>query len=86
MRPRAINERVGVSARAETALPSGQRLLAFDGLKPGEDFSPSPGNPGEGRGEGDFERRTPLVLEITLILAFSRRTGRRDRRTLALLA
>jgi hypothetical protein len=29
-------------------------------------------------GEGDFERREPFVPEITLILTFSRRTGRRD--------
>ena len=41
------------------------------------------GAPGEGRGEGDFERPTPLVLEITLILAFSRGTGRRDQKPLA---
>ena len=39
--------------------------------------TPSPGTPGEGWGEGDLERRMPLVLEITLILAFSRTTGRR---------
>jgi hypothetical protein len=45
----------------------------------GAGFSPSPGNPGEGRGEGDFECRKPLVLEITLIPAFSRTTGRKDR-------
>jgi TolA-binding protein len=38
--------------------------------------SPSPGTPGEGRGEGDFERRTPLVLEITLTPTLSRSTGR----------
>ena len=45
--------------------------------------APSPGTPGEGWGEGDLERRVPLVLEITLILSFSRSTGRRDQRPFA---
>jgi tRNA-dihydrouridine synthase B len=30
---------------------------------PRAELSPSPGTPGEGRGEGDLERRRPLVLE-----------------------
>jgi hypothetical protein len=63
-----------------------RRLLLFARLKPGADFSPSPGTPGEGRGEGDFERRTPVVLEISLILTFSRSTGRRDRKKIRTLA
>ena len=42
-------------------------------------LTPSPGTPGEGWGEGDFERRAHQALEITLILTFSRRTGRRDK-------
>src|SRR5688500_7693129 len=42
--------------------------------------SPSPGTPGEGRGEGGSGRRVTQALEITLILTFSRRTGRRDQR------
>jgi hypothetical protein len=33
---------------------------------------------GEGRGEGDLERRKILDERITLILTFSRPTGRRD--------
>jgi len=40
--------------------------------------APSPRTLGEGRREGDLERRQPLVLEITLILTFSQTTGRRD--------
>ena len=38
--------------------------------------SPSPGTPGEGGGEGDLERRKPLVFEITLTPTLSRSTGR----------
>jgi len=34
-------------------------------------LAPSPGTPGEDWGEGDFERRKHLVLEITLILPSS---------------
>jgi Tol biopolymer transport system component len=38
--------------------------------------TPSPGTPGEGRGEGDLECRGPLVLEITRTPTLSRGTGR----------
>jgi hypothetical protein len=41
------------------------------------------GTPGEGWGEGDLKHRASLVLKITLILAFSRTTGRRDQTSLA---
>jgi hypothetical protein len=38
--------------------------------------TPSPGTPGEGWGEGDLERRAPLVLEISLTPSRSRSSGR----------
>jgi hypothetical protein len=38
--------------------------------------TPSPGTPGEGWGEGDFEHQRPATLKITLTPALSRSTGR----------
>jgi len=38
--------------------------------------TPSPGTPGEGRGEGVFRHLASLVLEITLTPTLSRSTGR----------
>ncbi len=47
----------------------------------GSGFStPSPGTPGEGRGEGDFEHQQRSTLEITLTPALSRSTGRGGKR------
>ena len=37
---------------------------------------PSPGTPGEGQGEGDFEYGRQQTFEITLTPALSRRTER----------
>ncbi len=39
-------------------------------------FTPSPGNPGEGWGDGDFENQRRPTFEITLTPALSRITGR----------
>jgi hypothetical protein len=39
-------------------------------------ITPSPGTPGEGRGEGDLERRGQTVLEEALTPTLSRSTGR----------
>src|SRR5204863_80056 len=60
---------VSMDAPTSRRLPSGQSHVAF---------APSPGTPGEGWGEGDFECRCPFVLDITLTLTLSRRTGRGD--------
>jgi len=50
-------------------------------------LAPSPGTPGEGGGEGDSGNVERLsTIRITLILTFSRRTGRRDQKGRAILA
>src|SRR5688500_9646 len=67
-----LTDRVGVHGRMQSIAHIGRR-----GQSP---LAPSPGTPGEGWGEGDFRTSSDFrTVEITLILTFSRRTGRRDR-------
>ncbi len=53
--------------------PTPRRAYAGEGtIRATAFFSPSPGNPGEGWGEGLSERRERSAIEEALILTFSR--------------
>jgi len=56
-------------------------LFARMMLRSGDGRTPSPGTPGEGRGEGDFEHQRRSTFRITLTPTLSRSTGRGGQRT-----